>query len=190
MNNSNFRNTAVICVGAVATILLVAFSAPHIGREPAPAPSIRPVQAFTHEARATPLPPEPQPTPVGVEPANATPISTPTTEIDSEVQNPNDSPAIETPKEAPRDNPTPTPTPSQNTISNTASAPQMGDTRIVDGQKQVYILGFGWIADNDAPNVGIYADDMYENGNKVGTMGGDEVGRSCGDINKMVGNMN
>lgn len=87
-------------------------------------------------------------------------------------------------------------------------APKMGDTRTVDGQKQVYFLGFGWIEDNDAPNECTYVDDMYENGNKVGSMGGGtfvdgegdidkmvgsmdggEVGRSCGDINKMVGVM-
>jgi hypothetical protein len=46
----------------------------------------------------------------------------------------------------------------------------MGDTRTVDGQKQVYFLGFGWIDDNDEPNVAIFVD-------------GD------GDINKMVGCM-
>ena len=54
-----------------------------------------------------------------------------------------------------------------------AAAPQMGDTRIVDGQKkQVYFLGFGWIADNsdDTTSGGILVD-------------GD------GDINKMVGIM-
>ena len=60
----------------------------------------------------------------------------------------------------------------------------MGDTRVVDGQKQCYFLGFGWIDDNDEPNECIYAEDMYENGNKVGTMG-----KSDGDINKIVGTM-
>ena len=47
----------------------------------------------------------------------------------------------------------------------------MGDTRIVDGQKQVYFLGFDWIEDNDTPNECVYVEDMYENGNKVGSMG-------------------
>ncbi len=46
----------------------------------------------------------------------------------------------------------------------------MGDARVVYGQKQVYFLGFGWIDDNDEPNVAIFVD-------------GD------GDINKMVGRM-
>ena len=33
----------------------------------------------------------------------------------------------------------------------------------------------------------IYCEGMYENGNKVGTMGGGTVVGSDGDINKMVG---
>lgn len=68
--------------------------------------------------------------------------------------------------------------------SSQSTAPQMGDTRVVNGQKQCYFLGFGWIDDNDEPNECIYAEDMYENGNKVGTMG-----TSDGDINKIVGTM-
>jgi len=77
----------------------------------------------------------------------------------------------------------------------TPPEPKMGDTRTIDGQKQVYFLGFGWIDDNDEPNVGIavdgdgdinkmvgsmggvtYAGDMYENGNKIGLMGSEDGG--------------
>lgn len=68
--------------------------------------------------------------------------------------------------------------------SSQSTTPKMGDTRVVNGQKQCYFLGFGWIDDNDEPNECIYAEDMYENGNKVGTMG-----TSDGDINKIVGTM-
>lgn len=67
--------------------------------------------------------------------------------------------------------------------------PKMGDTRTVDGQKQVYFLGFGWIDDNDTPNEAYYAGDMYENSNKVGSMGGGTFVDGDGDINKMVGIM-
>jgi hypothetical protein len=56
------------------------------------------------------------------------------------------------------------------TSSPKATAPQMGDTRMVDGQKQVYFLGFGWIEDN-------------------GGGGGGTVVDGDGDINKMVGSM-
>lgn len=62
--------------------------------------------------------------------------------------------------------------------------PKMGDTRIVNGQKQVYFLGFGWIEDNDEPNHGSYVEGIYGNGNKIGIMG-----QSDGDINKIVGSM-
>ncbi len=46
----------------------------------------------------------------------------------------------------------------------------MGDTRVVDGRKQIYFLGFGWIDDN-------------------GGGGGGTIVDGDGDINKMVGNM-
>jgi hypothetical protein len=46
----------------------------------------------------------------------------------------------------------------------------MGETRVVDGRKQVYFLGFGWIDDNGG-------------GGESTVVDGD------GDINKMVGDM-
>lgn len=67
--------------------------------------------------------------------------------------------------------------------------PKMGDTRVIAGQKQVYFLGFGWIDDNNQPNECIFCNDMYENGNKIGSMGGAIIGESEGDINKIVGVM-
>ena len=59
------------------------------------------------------------------------------------------------------------------------TSPKMGDRRVVDGQVETWMLGFGWIPDS-GPNIAIYAEDMYENGNKIGIMG---------DINKQVGIM-
>ncbi|MEA5084656.1 MAG: DUF6550 family protein [Lachnospiraceae bacterium] len=67
--------------------------------------------------------------------------------------------------------------------------PKMGDTRVIEGQKQVYFLGFGWIDDDDELNESIYCEDMYENGNEIGSMGGAIIGESDGDINKIVGVM-
>jgi hypothetical protein len=43
--------------------------------------------------------------------------------------------------------------------------PKTGDTK--DGM--VYVEGFGWLPDEGAGS-GTAADDMYENGNKVGIM--------------------
>ena len=81
--------------------------------------------------------------------------------------------------------------PAKPTIEPTSEPPipKMGDTRVVDSQKQVYFLGFGWIDDNEEPNECIYVEDMYENGNKIGIMGGGSLVDGDGDINKMVGIM-
>ncbi|MDD4690568.1 MAG: hypothetical protein PHE51_12610 [Eubacteriales bacterium] len=68
-----------------------------------------------------------------------------------------------------------------------AAAPQMGDTRVVDGKQQGYLLGFGWV-DYMGENECIYEEGMYENGNKVGIMGGTTVG-SDGNINRIIGIM-
>ena len=64
----------------------------------------------------------------------------------------------------------------------------MGNTRTVDGQKQVYFLGFGWIDDNEEPNECIYVENTHANGNKLSIISATTVG-SDGDINKMVGRM-
>lgn len=114
--------------------------------------------------------------------------STPT-ETDYEPPSPADNKAVLAESSDLGDNLTPTPVPSKNTTAAKATAPKMGDTRIVGGQKQVYFLGFGWIDDNDEPNECIYAEDMYENGNKIAIMGSGIIGQSDGDINKMVGRM-
>lgn len=68
-----------------------------------------------------------------------------------------------------------------------SATPKMGATRIVDGKQQSYFLGFGWV-DHMGENEYTYDDNMHENGNKVGIMGGTTVG-SDGDINKQVGIM-
>lgn len=66
----------------------------------------------------------------------------------------------------------------------------MGDVRIVNGEKQIYILGFGWIKDEGGGSVGTTAGNPGDKltGNKVGIMGGGTVG-SDGDVNKKVGVM-
>lgn len=95
---------------------------------------------------------------------------------------------ISTPQTTENIEPTNTPsTPTQTATKPTTPTPKephtpkMGDTRIVDGQKQSYFLGFGWV-DHMGTNECIVVEDMFENGNKIGIMG-----QSDGDINKMVG---
>jgi len=53
--------------------------------------------------------------------------------------------------------------PENNTSSST---PKAGDK---NDKGQVWVPGFGWV-DNSGDNVGTKADDMYENGNKIGDM--------------------
>ena len=88
-----------------------------------------------------------------------------------------------------------TPTPTTQTATkpsappaSTSTEPKMGDTRTINGQKQSYFLGFGWV-DYMGENEVIYCEGMYENGNKIGSMGGGTFVDGDGDINKMVGRM-
>jgi hypothetical protein len=45
-----------------------------------------------------------------------------------------------------------------------------GTTAVIDGNRCMWIPGFGWIEDNGGGNVGTVAEDMYENGHKIGIM--------------------
>lgn len=167
------KTTFILCLVAVATTIGIR---EHKPTQPPPAPDVRPVSAVT-EVCGDNIPP--------------------TAEIDFEPENPQDIKAISDLSDSRRDKPTleqlppenqvklkginaekeevevlpaDTPAPNQTTDNTSLKEPKMGDTRMMDGQKQVYFLGFGWIDDYGKPNVGIIAD-------------GD------GNINKMVGTM-
>ena len=51
-------------------------------------------------------------------------------------------------------------------------APNIPEPEVTDSSSEniVYAPGFGWIG-NQGPNQATYAEDMYENGNKIGIMG-------------------
>lgn len=70
---------------------------------------------------------------------------------DADITNPNTQPTYEDPED--------TTTPEND-------APSHGDTK--DGM--IYIDGFGWVPNEGGGGSGSTADDMYENGNKVGIM--------------------
>lgn len=177
------RKAKTIILGGTATLtLLMATSISPLGQESAPPPPVAPVLACTAEDRVIP-PRKPQTAPVGEKTANVEPHNIPTKENDSEPPQLSSAPVILTTTEPPMDKPIPTPETTQSPPSQVPAEPQMRDMRIINGQKQSYLLGFGWIDDNDTPNEVYYAADMYENGNKIGIMG------SNGDINKMVGTM-
>lgn len=73
-------------------------------------------------------------------------------------------------------------------VKSTASAsePRNGEVRVVDGERQIYLLGFGWIKDESGESYGTFAADMYENGNKIGVMCGGTMVGNPGD--KLTGN--
>jgi outer membrane biosynthesis protein TonB len=48
--------------------------------------------------------------------------------------------------------------------------PAPGERSAAGGKAQVWVPGFGWVEDGGG-NIGVYAEDMYENGNKIGSMG-------------------
>lgn len=48
----------------------------------------------------------------------------------------------------------------------TAGTPQAGDT----SGSQIYVPGFGWVENHGGGGSGTVAEDMYENGNKIGIM--------------------
>lgn len=85
------------------------------------------------------------------------PQEPPALEEDADVTNPETPPAYEEPEKT---------MPPANDTSSAENTPKTGDTK--DGM--VYIEGFGWIVDNGGGGSGTIADDMYENGNKVGIM--------------------
>ena len=75
----------------------------------------------------------------------------------------------------------PAPTPAPTAENQAESAPELTDTpepepspksEVTDSSSEnmVYVPGFGWI-ESQGPNQATYAEDMYENGNKIGIMG-------------------
>ncbi len=72
-----------------------------------------------------------------------------------------------------------------------SSEPHNGDVRVVDGEKQIYLLGFGWIKDEGGESIGTMIGNPGDQltGHKVGIMGGGTTVDGKGDINKQVGIM-
>lgn len=81
---------------------------------------------------------------------------------DADVTNPDTKPAYE---ETPQNGET-AEKPENTTQASDNGTPSHGDTK--DGM--IYIDGFGWVQNEGGGGSGTKADDMYENGNKVGIM--------------------
>lgn len=57
---------------------------------------------------------------------------------------------------------------------------------VINGVKSMWIPGLGWVKDEGGGSVGTFAADMYENGNKIGIMGGGTTVGNPGD--ELIGN--
>ena len=55
-------------------------------------------------------------------------------------------------------------------IATQPEVPEIPEIEEVVSDNMVYVPGFGWI-ESQGPNHMEYAEDMYENGNKIGIMG-------------------
>lgn len=82
-------------------------------------------------------------------------------------------------EEADEQPPAPTPAPTAENQAESALEPTdtpepepIPEPEVTDrsSENMVYVPGFGWI-ENQGPNQATYAEDMYENGNKIGIMG-------------------
>lgn len=171
------RTRIAIGTAGIATVFLLVGTVQQMPEETPAAPHIRPACDLTQAIEEVPLP----------EPQIECTVNLPA--IDKEMSSVSDT-AADTP--CTQSAPEPKPESAEDTAAPQAvnptapvrqeqqpkepesapkeSAPQMGDTRVVDGKKQVYFLDFGWIDDNGVGGEGTIVD-------------GD------GDINKMVGDM-
>jgi len=120
----------------------------------------------TPEVSAKSIDPTAAPTPAqGADTADSTGTeqslqSTPAKpEAPAETPAPQDETAVTNPSKPPEYKP-------ENTVKTESSSPKAGDKK--DGK--IYVPGFGWIDDNGGGGSGTTAEDMYENGNKIGDM--------------------
>ena len=136
--------------------------------------AVSPQTAVDKETPAlTPTPPviAPQaPLPEPTEPAMA---------LTTEMEKVNGMIAEPVPEEAGEQPPAPTPAPTTENQAEPAPKPTdmpepepIPEPEVTDSSSEnmVYVPGFGWI-ESQGPNQATYAEDMYENGNKIGIMG-------------------
>ena len=136
------------------------------------------ITAYHAEPQALPSPPHNRPVSeiIEMDKAYAPTIETPslasgeTQRISTHSENISEPVSLQNvqPQPTEKEEPTITPTPTIQTATK-PTTPKMGDTRVVNGQKQSYFLGFGWV-DYIGENECIFEEGMYENGNKVGIM--------------------
>ena len=188
------KKTKITLAATTIIVLSLTIITPQsMPQEPPQQPEARPVSALVDDSRGNTPPPSVEHQISNTVPSQNDQSSTQNEPINKLTEEQIVTSSDNKPTEKEEVSSTPTPTTQTATKPTTPSAPisaepKMGDTRIVDSKRQSYFLGFGWV-DDMGENECIFAEDMYENGNKIGSMGGATVGHSDGDINKMVGIM-
>ena len=180
----------------VATTLMVLSLAIIMPQEAPQQPKVRPMSALVDNSRGNTPPPSVEHQISKAVPSQNDQSGTQNKPVDKLIEEQNITPPDNSlPQPTEKEEVANTPTPNTQTATkptapqaSTSAEPKMGDTRIIDGKRQSYFLGFGWV-DNMGENECTFAADMYESGNKIGSMGAGTVGHSDGDINKMVGIM-
>ena len=150
------KKRIAIAVAITASLALWAAVSPQTAVDKE-TPALTPTPPVIASQAPLPEPPEP-----------ATPLTTEMEKVNGTIAEP----VLEEADEQP---PAPTPVP---TVENQAeSAPEppapLGPETETSGDNSadmVYVPGFGWI-ESQGPNQATYAEDMYENGNKIGIMG-------------------
>ena len=120
------------------------------------------------------------PTPPVIAPQAPFPEPTePATPLTTEMEKVNGTIAEPVLEEADEQPPAPTPVPTVENQAEPALEPTdtpepepIPEPEVTDSSSEnmVYVPGFGWI-ESQGPNQATYAEDMYENGNKIGIMG-------------------
>jgi len=59
-------------------------------------------------------------------------------------------------------------------LSSANNEPAPGTKKYIDGTPHVWVSGSGWVKDEGGGSRGTIAEDIYENGHKIGIMGGEE----------------
>lgn len=164
--------TKIILVATIAILSLAIVTSKTMPKEPPQQPEVRPVSALFNSSRDN--------TPPLHEKAVVSNKYPETSTQSEDLPEPTSTETIVTettqPQPTEKEEPTNTPDPPTQTATKptappapTSSEPKMGDTRIVNGKKQSYFLGFGWV-DYMGENEVIYCEGMYEGGNKIGVM--------------------
>lgn len=158
----------VACVAVTGTVTYQTTPIEQTTTQATVVPESRPLSTLEDDDRAYTPPTENKATVTAITANVATtnqPQDTIPTETDFEPKIPNEDQGFQQPQDTDRDNHLPEPNHVTDKAEPTESQPKNGDTRVVNGQQQGYLIGFGWV-DYMGENICTRVEGMYEIGNK------------------------